>query len=70
MINRLPNKYRDAALAHDGRRKAPTLDEPAQRSSMASRLWSAATRSVGSYPVACLGAAFATGLLLGKLVKR
>jgi hypothetical protein len=69
MINRLPNKYRDAAPAHDGRRHQPTVEEPEQRS-MASRLCAAASRSIGSYPAACLGAAFATGLLLGKLVKR
>ena len=69
MINRLPNGYvisSEPATQPEGQ----PLGRPPEAGGLSSRLLNKAAASVGTHPVASLGLAFATGLLLGKLVKR
>ena len=69
MINRLPKEY-----AVDGPRTAAAGraagELPSERKSLSTKLLDASANCVGTHPVASLGAAFLTGILLGKWVKR
>jgi hypothetical protein len=69
MINRLPREY-----AVDGPRTgapaAGTVETPGERKSLSNKLLDASANCVGTHPVASLGVAFLTGILLGKWVKR
>ncbi len=69
MINRLPNGYAiRPGTSAAGRAVPERASAPAR--GLSSRLCRKAAESVGTHPIASLGVAFATGLLLGKLVKR
>ena len=70
MINRLPKEY--AAERPNGALPAnlPATESGEERQSLSHRALAAAANSVGTHPVISLGIAFATGILLGKLVKR
>ena len=70
MLNRLPKEY--AVADPDGLRPAgsPPLERLGSKSPMRERLVDAAANSIGTHPVASLGAAFVVGIILGKLVKR
>jgi hypothetical protein len=64
MINRLPK----TDVGHpNGRMHKPSAVPPA---SMPQRVVQSAARCIGEHPVAALGLAFLTGLLLGRVVKR
>lgn len=71
MINRLPKDYAVQRPTNGVRplerseTDGGSVDQP-----LTKRLLTAAANSVGTHPVLTLGVAFATGILLGKWVKR
>jgi hypothetical protein len=69
MINRLPNGYALTPESAPATGASRNLD-PATPRGLSGRLLTTAAASIGEHPLASLGVAFATGLLLGKLVKR
>jgi hypothetical protein len=69
MINRLPKEYAVTDVTGVAR-KAATAPASTARPPLRDRLFAAAADSVGTHPVASLGLAFVTGIILGKLVKR
>ncbi|HEX6961470.1 MAG TPA: hypothetical protein VF175_06355 [Lacipirellula sp.] len=71
MQNRLPKEFTAADPAGLRPAGAPYPAEFAgPKPPLRDRIVDAAANSVGSHPVASLGAAFVVGILLGKLVKR
>jgi len=67
MINRLPLEFR---LPGDGRKSEARGRNGAAGGSVAQFLSRRSTRYIIDHPVTALGAAFVTGLLLARLVKR
>jgi hypothetical protein len=71
MRNRLPKEYAVTDPAVGLRPAGSSTDFGAgQASGLKDRLLGAAANSVGTHPMASLGAAFVVGILLGKWVKR
>ena len=73
MINRLPKEYSSSdpltASPQPSRSTGVGGFAPASEP-LQQRVLTAAANSVGSHPMASLGAAFVVGIILGKLVKR
>jgi hypothetical protein len=67
MINRLPLEFR---LPGNGRKSSEEYSEPASDGSLVSSVSRRSARYIADYPVVALGAAFVTGLILARLVKR
>jgi hypothetical protein len=67
MINRLPKEY-----VPDGPRASRkiTTAAAAPKQPLRDRFLNSAADSVGAHPIASLGLAFLTGIILGRLVKR
>jgi hypothetical protein len=71
MRNRLPKEYAVTEPAAGLRPAGASVGlESGQQSALKDRLLGAAANSVGTHPMASLGAAFVVGILLGKWVKR
>ena len=75
MINRLPEEYslNDPSQGGTGAVRsgvAAAAGLAPAREPFKQRMITSAANSVGTHPMASLGVAFVTGILLGKLVKR
>jgi hypothetical protein len=67
MINRLPLEFRSPG---NGRKSTARPPDAAASPGIASAVCRRSSQYIVDYPVAALGAAFVTGLLLARLVKR
>jgi hypothetical protein len=65
MINRLPKEFQVPPA--NGKRRSGAV---AAAANLKQKLVTNAAHCIGSYPLAALGAAFLTGLIVGRLVKR
>jgi ElaB/YqjD/DUF883 family membrane-anchored ribosome-binding protein len=70
MINRLPDGFKVTTPTGGVKPAGELVGEREAASSFPTRLLGAAANTVGKRPLASLGVAFVTGILLGKLVKR